>query len=332
MAKAEEKAVEKKVELAPSVDETLKSLTEEVNRLKKEIDVNTPVAAFTDREDLEPVIANIVDLRTPLLKALPRKVANGRTHEVDVITSTGTPTATATATCGAPQQNEPLMERRSVQIKQFAHAAKVCNFAQAASEDFVSLRDLARENAINVVMLDVERLLFFGDSSVNALEFDGLLASAVNDGGVVTDVAGGPFALTDLNNVIQAIFERGGVPTDIWMSAKDLEAFVNSLSIDQTVTLDPGTGSVTAGVAVSKYRSPWGILNINYEPTLDSGGNTDIFVTSTKWLSIVELGGGVHAEPIAGDGTLSVTEAVVWRMALQIVAPEFQGVLRNVGA
>jgi hypothetical protein len=321
--------LEKSVNAGDSVDEAAKLI-------EKDAVSTTTSGAFAQREHLDTQIKDITNRRTPFLDRVAKVQANGKTHEWDMITALGS-TDTAVAECGTPPENYATITRYSAQIKTYATMVKVCDLAQWAASDYFDLQNTHLEAGMRKILQDVEKKVFYGNhdgSSTN--DFTGLYkliadyASASN----TVNADGDPISQDFIDNAIQAIVDAGGMPTHIYMGAKDLRDFA-ALWSNKVVYNDPNAG-MTFGYNVARYMSFAGPVEIVLDPFLTATNSpngptgTDVFVVSMPEIALAQTE-PMYRLPVYRGTDLAETQTVVWNIVLECKVPQWQAVIKNLG-
>lgn len=331
-------------------DELRKALIEAADLLVKTADVKKGVdqaaatlektvysvssGTFAQREHLDREIRDVTNRKTPFLDMVSKVQANGLTHEWDMVTAIGT-TDTAVAECGTPPVNESTISRYSAQIKTFATRVEVCDRAQWGASDYFDLMNLHLERGMRKIVQDVEKKSFYGDATTAAAEFSGLykLITTLSPAGNVIDAAGASITQEMIDNAIQAIVDQGGMPTHIFMSAKDLRDFA-ALWANKVVYNDPSAG-MTFGYNVARYLSFAGPIDLVLDPWITgalspNNPNTDAFVVDMSEIALAQSE-PMYKLPTYRGLTLAETQSVVWNVVLELRVPHWSAVIKDLG-
>lgn len=331
------KIIEDKIAEATSLLEkasSLESAIGEATTLLEKTVSTTSSSSFAQREHLDTQLADITNRRTPLQDILSVKPANGLTHEWDMITALGS-NDTATLECGTPPDNELTIVRYSAQIKTFATKVKVCDRAQWGASDYFDIMNTHLEGGMRRIVQDVEKKLFYGNSGTNAAEFDGIytLVDAYAPAGNMIDASHATISQAMLDNAIKAVVDAGGMPTHIFMGAKQLLDFAALWSSKVTIN-DPGAG-ISVGYNIANYMSFAGPLKIVLDPFI-TGTNSpnapysDVFVLSLDEMALAQAESMYKLPPYRGLD-LAETQTVVWNTVLELKIPQWQSVIYNLG-
>lgn len=329
----EKSAIEKATQLLEKAESLYEGINSAASLLEKTVSTTTS-STFAQREHLDTQVADITNRRTPFLDMVTIKPANGLTHEWDMITALGT-NDTATEECGTPADNELTIQRYSAQIKTFATKVKVCDRAQWGANDYFDLMNTHLEGGMRKILQDVEKKCFYGDASTNANEFNGLykLIDTYAPNANKVHASGSEISTTLLDSAIQAIIDQGGMPTHIFMGAKDLKDFAEGWA-SKVVYNDPGAG-MTFGYNVARYMSFAGPLQIVLDNFITgtlspSTPNTDVFVLTMDEIALAQSE-PMYKLPTYRDLTLAETQTVVWNVVLEVRIPQWQAVIYNIG-
>jgi hypothetical protein len=318
--------LEKSANLKAGIDQATKLLEKTV--------LTTTSGTFAQREHLDREIRDVTKRNTPFLDRVARVPANGLTHEWDIVTAIGT-TDTAVAENGTPPVNEATIERFSAKIKTFATRVEVSDRAQWGAADYFDLMNLHLERGLRKILHDVETKSFYGNSGTAPAEFDGIytLVDSLAPAGNMIDGGGDPISQTIVDDAIQAIIDQGGMPTHIFMGAKDLKDFA-ALWANKVVYNDPSAG-MTFGYNVGRYMSFAGPIELVLDPFITgtvspNTPNTDAFVVTLDELAIAESE-TPYKLPTYRALTLAETQSIVWNCLLEMRIPHYQAVIYDLG-
>jgi len=332
------------------MNELKKALLEAADLLKKSADLysgvnqaaatlektvtTTTSSTFAQREHLDKEIRDVTKRQTPFLDRVAKVPANGLTHEWDMVTALGSED-TAVAECGTPPENEATITRYSAQIKTFASKVEVCDRAQWAASDYFDLMNLHLEHGIRKILHDVEKKCFYGDTTTTPAEFDGLYQLITDNApaGNVINASGASITTTLVDNAIQAIVDEGGMPTHMFMGAKDLRDFA-ALWANKVVYNDPAAG-MTFGYNVARYMSFAGSVEIVLDPFITAASspnnpNTDVFILDLNEIALAQSE-PMYKLPVYRGLTLAETQSVVWNVVLELRIPHWQAIVKNIG-
>jgi len=333
LIEAERKEQKEKLEKSSTANSGLRDTFELI--MKDAIYSTNTGGQFAQREHLDKQIGDITDRKTPFLDRLKRVPANGKTHEWDMVTALGS-NDTAVAECGTPPENDATITRYSAQIKTYATNVKVCDLAQWAASDYFNLMDLHLKKGMVKILQDVEKKLYYGNSGgVTPNDFSGLyrLITTLGDGD--QNVAGGtnPITQTEVDDAIQSIVDNGGMPTTMFMGAKDLRDFA-ALWANKVVYNDPAAG-MTFGYNVARYMSYAGPIEIVLDPFLIAASSpntprTDVFIVDLNQLALAETE-PMYKLPTYRALDLAETQTVVWNIVLELKVPQWCALISNLG-
>ena len=328
-----EKALATASELLEKATSIEAGMNEAAKMLEKTVSTTTS-NTFAQREHLDTQIADITDRNTPFQDMATVKPANGLTHEWDMITALGS-TSTAVEECGTPPDNEITITRYSAQIKTFATKVKVCDRAQWGASDYFDLMNTHLEGGMRKIVQDVEKTIFYGDASVTPAEFNGIykLVGDYAPAGNIIDANGVSITTDMVDNAIQAVVDQGGMPTHIFMGAKDLRDWA-ALWADKVVYNDPGSG-MTFGYNVARYLSFAGPINIVLDPFITAASspntpNTDAFVVTMSEIALAQSE-SMYRLPVYRALDLAETQTVVWNVVLEIRIPQWNAIIMDLG-
>ena len=320
--------LEKSVNLTQGLDEAAKLL-------EKSAISTSASGQFKEREHLDKQIGDITNRQTPFLDRVSRVQANGKTHEWDMVTALGS-TDTAVEECGTPPENQATLTRYSAQIKTYATRVEVCDLAQWAASDYFDLMNLHLEKGMRKILQDVEKKVFYGNhDGTGTNDFSGLYKLITDYAAAGNSIAAGgnPISQTYIDNAIQAVVDAGGMPTHMFMGAKDLRDFA-ALWSNKVVYNDPKAG-MTFGYNVARYMSYAGPIEIVLDPFLVAANspntpNTDVFIVDMNEIALAQSE-PMYKLPTYRSLTLAETQSVVWNIVLEVKVPHWMAVVKNLG-
>lgn len=326
--------VEKSLAEASAILEKAAGISTGINEAAKMLEKTvstTTSSTFAQREHLDKQIADITNRKTPMLDMITIKKANGLTHEWDMITALGSGD-TAVEECGTPVDNEVTIQRYSAQIKTFATKVQVCDRAQWGAADYFNLMQTHLEGGMRKIVQDIEKKIFYGDVTSHANEFDGLY-QLISDNAPANIIDGNNGTITTdlIDSAIQAIIDEGGMPTHIFMSAKDLKDFA-ALYAGKVIYNDPTSG-MTFGYNVARYLSFAGPLTIVLDHFIQgtlspNTPNSDVFVLTMDEIALAQSE-PMYKLPVYRGLTLAETQAVVWNVVLEVRIPQWQAIVKD---
>ena len=328
----EKKAQREKVEKSAANS----GLKEAVEMIMKDAIYSTNTGGqFAQREHLDKQIGDITDRKTPFLDRVKKVKANGKTHEWDMVTALGS-NSTVVAECGTPLENDATITRYSAQVKTYATNVKVCDLAQWAASDYFDLMNLHLKKGMTKIMQDVESDIYYGNHSgteTNAISGLYYLISTYGDADQIVAGGGASITQTMVDNAIQSIVDNGGLPTHMFMGAKDLRDFA-ALWANKVVYNDPKAG-MTFGYNVARYMSYAGPIEIVLDPLLlatDSPNttNSDVFIVDMNQIALAETE-PMYKLPTYRALDLAETQTVVWNIALELKVAQWCSIVENLG-
>jgi len=215
--------------------------------------------AVPTRENLDAYITRLTLKETPIRDRLPRKTGSGLAASWNVLTAMGVGTA-AFAEGTTPHEDNTTYERRSAIYKELGKTKSITDRMLAAGKSFIELESELTEVALRETIQDEEQLIITGDSSVSALQFDGLRAGITglniqddnnNALGFRTDLLDSAVAYLLKNFAVRA--------TAVYVGFGMKRQINQSLAGDVRVNLDQ-TNTVSTGVDVGFYQSMIGKL------------------------------------------------------------------------
>jgi len=208
---------------------------------------------------------------------IAKQEAYAMNEEYDQLLSYGTRGGVTTSAMGTPAGNDSTFARLQVPMKYLATAYSTDIAIMATEVVGGSAEALQINNATRFLLGGVNRLIYYGDSSLMATEFDGwkkiITSFATNSGfsNIVIDAQAGPLTPDLLENAAQAVQDNAGdissgmykaymapVVQSYWSKTY---APAQRYGIDQVALMREG--SLNVGTPVGGYNSTYG--NIPFE-------------------------------------------------------------------
>ena len=261
------------------------------------------------REDLRDVIYNISPEETPFLSKCKKTKATNTYHEwqTDSLRSSAAnahiegDNTTASARTGTSRLgNYTQILKGAVNVPDTDEGL---NKAGRAKEVAYQTMKLAKE-----IKLDVEKALFdnnareAGASGATAREMAGLpswIVTNIDEAGDATVATGdgtdarsdgtaAAFSQTRFDGVMQSIWEQGGNPNSVYLSAYQMNIALGFTGMNnQRSTIGASVGGTNAVInAVDVYVTPWG--TVEFIPSRENRGR-DVFILQDDMFEVAEL-------------------------------------------
>ena len=244
--------------------------------------------AILTRENLDAFINRLTYKETPIRDRLPRKTGSGLAASWNVLTAMGVGTA-AFAEGTTPHEDNTTYERRSAIYKELGKTKSITDRMLAAGKSFIELESELTEVALRETIQDEEQLIITGDTSISALQFDGLKKSitGLNIQDDNNNALG--FRIDLIETAIEYLVRTYAVRATAVYVGYGMKRVINlSLQGDVRVNLDQ-TNTVSTGVDVGFYQSMIGKIPFvaTFAIAADSvtyPGNTveDLYVVTEK--------------------------------------------------
>ena len=223
-------------------------------------------------ENLDEKIKFLVPVDTPLRNRIPRVRGKGQVAEWKKLTSalhskmhpsgnvaSGTATAIAFADAGSPNETTQTYASAYAAYKLLGRKLDVGGLALAASKGREGEPDMqASRERIKMyeVMLGEEELIIAGSLANSTYEFDGLNYQITTNSGNYA----GFITASGIGNNCRTLFARGGDPTILVASARQLQALADDLehsgSIDRRVIARDEVAGITGGYMLARLINP----------------------------------------------------------------------------
>ncbi len=320
-----------------------------INDIQKAISSVDVSGLLLVREDLQAEMAIAAPTDTPLRNRFNRIQGNGKAHSWYRLEPTddgsgnlflGTdPSKGFFERGGLPNATTPSYKFVSAPYTSLGDVVTVSFFDQMAGGTYTDIK----KHQIKVKMLNValmeEFAIINGDSSVGTgLQFDGLI-NQINVAANILDNATNALALSNITTVGRKIVTQGGKPQAVVMGYRDVEKF-NELVLSSFYRLfQAGAGSmadIPAGVSITRWTSPFGLVDIIGSRYLPQSGNADVLVIDDA--TVLEDGNAIQMVdlmPLSAIDLALLQSAYRTLIAeftvLQVTAPSYQGKIINVG-
>lgn len=231
-----------------------------MDALNKALMTSTGAGANLLPYDLDPIIGEYLGKVSPMWAALPKKQADGKTHEYTI--RTAVPQAWFEGELATPAPATSTYKRESVQLKILRVAGGVSGYQQAVTERFVNALQAEVEGAVQGFGEMVEWAILHGNKA-DAYQFDGLDALMAADatarksiatGGNILDGAGSTIALSNLDSMIDAVnsYRIGGNDRRVFVMSNAMISKITGLQTRISRTVQ--TVDFEGGFRMSTYR------------------------------------------------------------------------------
>lgn len=209
-----------------------------------------------------------------LWRNIPKIQVGQTVHEYNVIKDHGLDLSPFMAEGGKPAANKSEYERKFVKIKYMAEMREITDVASTINPlvgpNPTALAEETERGTLRL-MQKVERELWHGDESANALGFDGVIKQISSNSDSVTDQAGSAATPKFLQELLSEVFAapRYGAPDTIYVEPRihgDLIKQTNDFG--RFNTMSQSNGSFTFGAGDLKIMGPYGPISVKAAPFL----------------------------------------------------------------
>ena len=326
------------------IDEALQQIKDQLMKAAETTSTYTfspTTRSIFSPENLDEKIKFLVPIDTPLRNRFPRVKGKGQVAEWKRMTSaihsrshpsgnvaTGTATQIAFADAGAPNETSQTYSLASAAYKLLGRKLEVGGLALAASKARDGQPDMQgdRERVkMYEVMLGEEELFIAGDTANSSLEFDGLNKQITTNSGSTTFVTA-----SGVGSWCQTLYARGGDPTLLLASARQLQALADDLSssgsIQQRVITRDEVAGVTGGFALVKLVNPvtQSIIDVRPSRFVGYGGLllTEKSPAGENWIEADELIPMARVD--VPSTSFSYVSFILEALALKVIGEPFQ--------
>ena len=326
------------------VDEALLQLKEALYKGAELVSTytHTPTArSVFSPENLDEKIKFLVPIDTPLRNRFPRVKGLGMHAEWKKMTSglhakshpathvgTGTGTTIAFADAAAPGETQQTYASAVAAYKLLGRKLEVGGLALAASRGRAGEPDMQKSREIAKsyeVMLGEEELIIAGDAAIVTTEFSGLNKQITTNSGNCAFVT-----YSGVGNWAQTIYGKGGNPTALVLSPRQLQALSDDLqksgTVYQAAVAQGEVGKVIAGFAVSKLINPVTSSLIDLIPSRFVGYGGLLLTEKSPggdvWIEMDELIPMSRVD--VPSTTFSYVSFILEALALKVIGEPFQ--------
>ncbi len=244
-----------------------------------------------------------------LWRNIPKIQVGQTVHEYNVIKDHGMDLSPFMAEGEVPAANKSEYERKFVKIKYMAELREITDIASTINPlvgpNPTALAEETERGTLRL-MQKVERELWHGDESVNALGFDGIIKQISADSKSVTDRAGDAATPEFLQELLSDVFAapRYGAPDTIYVEPKihgDLIKQTNDLGRFNTIS--QSSGSFTFGAGDLKIMGPYGPIAVKAAPFLFNSWDAPSEASGAKAPGNPSIAAAA-ADPAAGEGVV----------------------------
>jgi len=138
-----------------------------------------------------------------------------------------------------PQEFDSVYERAYKLVRFLGAVGKISNPAMAV-RNLVDPKARETRNRTRGIIRKADKSIFYGDSTVNPLSFDGVLKQVV-DGGTsdnLIDCKGKRLRLEEINDGATTIFDNYGVPTHLFVSSQAKNYYAEELMVTKNLVVN----------------------------------------------------------------------------------------------
>lgn len=215
-------------------------------------------------ESLDSMLRDMLysEKHVKLFNILKTRQVESTVNQYTVVNDYGAPWGAVSAEGQNPVANDSDLERKLAYVKFFRTLRSVTHEATMVS-NIENIEAVEEARGTKFLLGQIERALFYGDSSVVPENIDGLLASVVDAGysDNIIDMEGAALDDEDyLHDIGDRIGNYGGIPTHIFMdphSKSDLnKAMTSAERFVVNNTADHGRAKV--GIDIGSVDTSWG--------------------------------------------------------------------------
>lgn len=309
-------------------------LNEALQAVEKAMD--TANSGVLSREDLSAIVTKMIPQDTPLRNRLKRVQGFGLAHSWNQLVSLGT-LGGAFPEGGLPNNTDSVFDRKAAPYKQIGNVVEITDLMIAAGANFQDTLAFERNNKILKTMLDEERMIINGDSTL--MEFDGLLKQVVSN--VIDKVSTPGFGIVDLNLAMEEAYIKGGTPRVVVLGPREKRRINDDLLGLVRFAAPRDNVQTRAGISVLTLESDYGeveLVTSRYlTPIPDGNGKNLSSVLVLDDQAVVDNGNSIEMVELVpmsrkplGATTSSVKELIWEAVTLVVRAEIFQSKIVNI--
>jgi len=283
---------------------------------------------------------------TPIRNRLNRIGGNGKAHAwyqlVPTAAAEGLFLGTAPSNAffergGLPNATQAAYKYKSAPYVSLGDMIVVSFFDQMAGATYADVKKLQTKiKMINTALIE-EWAIINGSSSVNPLQFDGLLKQIDTN---KVDMATAAFTLAKLTELMQNITMVGGKPQAAILSYRDNQRFSELVMGSYYRLFQAGAGAmadIPAGIAITKWVSPFGTIDIIGSRFMkNTGTDCNVIVLDDK--TVLDDGNAVQMVDLMPISSIDLAllqtayrTIIAEFTVLQMTCESFQGKIINCG-
>jgi len=288
--------------------------SEEVSELNKALlvgqDINAPAAApgegFPLRvESLESTLKvttyKLEEIR--FWKNIPKMAAYNTVEEVNVLSSYGVnPDAAWIDEGNLPESDDSTYERQYAVVKYLGTTRSVSHVATMVRPAHGNIIAQETVNGTTHLIRVLEEALFYGDSSLSPLQFDGYqkLITDNADADHVVDLRGASLTEDRLIDACTTVRESYGTSTHLYLNPRTQSELTKTFfPKERHNTLNDKTGII--GLGINGFQGPTGV--VRFEPDVFLTGNTKGYNAAAIGAAATRPGSPSITTPLAAAGT-----------------------------
>lgn len=200
------------------------SLTINMNAtLKKTLDM-AAAGGVTYQEVVDKVLQDLIERNNPIRQNLPRKKGSGPSWIL--IQRTAASVASWVNDIEEPASSESTYERKSFDYKTLLQRGKVSRKLQTIGRSWADIKAMEMEAALETIKKSEENTLIWGDSGVNAKQFDGFDAQIPSEQAIDLGVNGGPLTLEAMDKAIDLCYGKPDMIIASKRTRRELQALL----------------------------------------------------------------------------------------------------------
>lgn len=238
-------------------------------------------------------------------KAIPKIPAYNTVEEHNTISSYGTNTDSVWIDEGdLPEEESATVARNYAVVKYMGSTRKVSHVATMIKPAHGNLVAQETVNGTMHLLRSTEEALFYGDSSLSALQYDGIY-KLINDNAAaanIVDLRGQALSEDALQDACTTIQENYGAATDLYLNPRAFSQLTKTFfPKERHNTINQETGVI--GLGINGFMGPTGVVNFQSDVFLL--GNTRSYNAAALGDSTKRPGTPTISTALAAAGTSS---------------------------
>jgi len=216
-----------------------------------------------------------------LWNMIPKLEAFSTVEEYNRLVEYGTEAGGFVASGELPEEEDTTYERADQKVKYIGSTRSVHHPATLVRTVPADLISQETQNGALWIMKKANRGLYYADSAVIPLEWNGLQSQLLSGAGNVIDAAGAGLSESDVENAAQLVIDNYGTPTQLFSNPKVFVDFGKTYQSFQRWA-QPGGRAGVAGTPTTGFNTLSGLINFQADTFVLRGTRPTAAASSPK--------------------------------------------------